>query len=522
MIARPVQMNDLLAKGTPYHVALAIQAEARAKVAPYIVEYVGATDEYILRVPGTMNEYLLEKQLNKGGGFQYVEPDWVIFPQVTPNDTLYGSQWHHTKIQAPAGWDLNRGEAQIIIAITDTGVRLTHEDIASQLVSGYNAVNDLSQANGGQVNDLNGHGTFVAGEAGARGNNAKGVSGTGWNNKIMPVRISNDSGGGSQISWMTRGQRWAVDNGARVINTSYSGVESNSFQTTGAYITGQNGILVFAAGNAGSTNNIDHADVTIVGATTSTDSLASFSNRGTATDVVAPGVGIFSTTFSSNTSYQGGWDGTSMAAPIAAGVAGVIAGTNPSLTGANLRTILHGSCDDLGSSGEDNLYGNGRVNLNKAIRKSYTDFGFRPDGLTIIRGNVLGGGLNELVAQDNAYLRVGAVPVFDSNEPIIVEYQFHTTNLMTATLDVSTEVKGGTGSIIHSIDVRNKNTGLWERLDTRSVPLSDTSFTVSAANAGKYVEADGTVRVRAAVRLNPGVSGVNSFYADWVSIKTKA
>lgn len=507
MIARPLQMNDMLAKGIAYHVALALQADARARVAPYVVSYHHRTDEYILRVPDTKNEYLLHKELVAGGSFQYVEPDWVIFPMVNPNDALYGNQWHHPNVQANLGWDMFRGNGTVVVAVTDTGVRKTHDDLDDRMVLGFNAVNNLSEANGGQVNDLNGHGTFCAGEVGAEGNNSIGVTGMGWNTKIMPVRISNSSGGSSQISWMTLGQQWAVDNGARVISTSYSGVESSAFQTTGQYITNHNGILCFAAGNAGSTNNNDWPDVTIVGATTSGNVLASFSNRGTATDVVAPGVGIWSTTFGSDTQYQGGWDGTSMACPIAAGIAGVVAASNPDITGAELRTILHGSCNDLGNAGEDTLYGNGKVNLNLALRKAYNEYDFRPTSFQRIRGSNLGGGLAECRTSDNTYARTGAVPVFDSGEPIVHEYQFTSTNLITATLDVTVEIKGGTGTVIHSIDVRNKNTGLWERLDTRTVGTGDTTFTVSAAAAAKYVETSGLVRVRSAVRLNPGTSG---------------
>src|SRR5207237_949281 len=150
--------------------------------------------------------------------YQYVEPDWICYPQLTPNDPFFGSQWHHATIHSEKAWDVLTGSSSITIAITDTGVDHTHPDLMALLVPGYNAVDNLAETSGGQTNDVNGHGTHVAGDAAAAGNNGIGVSGVGWNFRIMPIRVSNVSGGGSSSSALSAGARWAADHGAKVIS----------------------------------------------------------------------------------------------------------------------------------------------------------------------------------------------------------------------------------------------------------------------------------------------------------------
>ena len=154
MIARPLQMADALAKGTSYAQALAQHEKAVELVSGLTVKYVQATDEYIIRVPKGSDENTVSAQLMSEGVFQYVEPDWIVYPTVIPNDTMYGQLWAHTKIQSPLGWDLFRGSNSVIIAVTDTRVRLDHEDFAGALVSGYNSASGVSQANGGDVSDM--------------------------------------------------------------------------------------------------------------------------------------------------------------------------------------------------------------------------------------------------------------------------------------------------------------------------------------------------------------------------------
>ncbi len=321
------------------------------------------TGELILRVPKGADDARFAAQLSASGKFQYAEPDWLVFPQGNPNDTLFSSQWHHQRINDPAAWSVWTGAPAITVAVVDSGVDFHHPDLAAVMVSGYNAVSKLTQAAGGDVSDVSNqsHGTAVAGCVGAIGNNGVGVAGVAWNLRIMPVRASNEPTGSAVLSTVLAGCRWAADNGAKVINASYSGVNATSVQTTGAYVRDRNGILVWASGNNGSYlgSSVDWPDVFIVGATGQDDQRPAWGNYGPALDVVAPGLAIMST--EKNASY-GLHEGTSFSSPIAAGVIGLAWSVAPSATRAQVLGFVQNSAMDLGAPGADDTYGLGMVN----------------------------------------------------------------------------------------------------------------------------------------------------------------
>ncbi len=186
------------------------------------------------------------------------------------------------------------------------GIRLDHVDLVSNLVSGANSASGtaVAQSSGGAVNDLNGHGTHCAGIAGASGNNALLVAGVNWNSRLMPVRVSDLSSGNSSLSALQAGALWAAQNGARIVSTSYSGVNTSSNNTTGGtMINTWNSLWFWAAGNAGSD----------LGATTIPTSSWSAQRtprtrrsprselRRRRLDVMAPGDAILSTWLSSST-----------------------------------------------------------------------------------------------------------------------------------------------------------------------------------------------------------------------------
>jgi subtilisin family serine protease len=192
------------------------------------------------------------------------------------------------------------------------------------------------------------------------------VSGVGWNFKIMMVRVSDVSSGSSSIEYITSGARWAADHGAKVVSSSYSGVDSPSVGTTGTYIKSRGALYLYAAGNDGrNLAGSDYPDVIIVGATDQNDAKASFSAYGLAVDVFSPGVNILSTL---NGGSYGQKSGTSMATPIANGVIGMIWSVNSNFTPAQAESFLSSSCDDLGSPGDDSTYGWGRVNVYRGVQ----------------------------------------------------------------------------------------------------------------------------------------------------------
>ncbi|MHC4380964.1 MAG: S8 family serine peptidase, partial [Planctomycetota bacterium] len=243
-----------------------------------------------------------------------------------------------------------------------------HPDLVNNLIPGYNQVSGQWENLGGDMEDINGHGTWVGGCIGADGNNGIGVAGISWDIQLMPIRVSESPGGGAYLSDLTDGARVAVDNGASTVSASYSGVGNSSVGTTGTYIKGQGSLYLYAADNNGTNHSgFDYPDVIIVGATDSNDNKASWSSYGLAVDCVAPGVNIESTALGGGYSAP---SGTSFSTPLTNGVAAMIYANNPGISAQDVEDILLDNCVDLGSPGEDDTFGRGLVNLRAALEAS--------------------------------------------------------------------------------------------------------------------------------------------------------
>ena len=374
LIVRPIQVEDAVAQGMAPAQASAQRDQAIARLAPLVQYTLDVVDHHIIRVPAGVTENEMSQFLMATGQYQYAEPNWRVFPTLVPNDAQYGSQYAHQRMQSEPAWDVTTGNNAVIVAITDTGVRLDHQEFTGRLVSGANSATGTAtpQASGGAVDDINGHGTHCAGIAAARGNNAVGVAGVAWTVRIMPVRVSNSTGGSSSSAALQAGAIWAAANGARIVSTSYSGVASASNQTVGAAMrTNNNALWFWAAGNSNVNGGADnYPDLQIVASTDSADAKSSFSNFGPLIDVAAPGSSILSTSNSGPTGYVS-LSGTSMACPAAAGAAALILSVNTALSATQVRDILYNNADDLGTAGEDDTFGRGRVNVGRAIADAY-------------------------------------------------------------------------------------------------------------------------------------------------------
>lgn len=280
---------------------------------------------------------------------------------VVPNDPYFASQWHHAKIESAAAWDHQRGTG-VTVAIIDTGTNCSHADLAGKCVAGYDYVNrDNNPA------DDQGHGTHVAGIAAMLTNNGVGGAGVGWDSLIMPVKVLDRTGNGGH-SAIASGITFAADNGADVINLSLGGFfTSSTLRNAVEYAIGRGVVVVAAAGNENTSNPSYPAaynGVIGVAATSQSDQRASFSNYGNTIDIAAPGVAIQSTVMTGG--YQA-WSGTSMASPVAAGLAALLVAQNPSRTPAQIEQILEQTADDLGESGWDPNFGWGRINARRAL-----------------------------------------------------------------------------------------------------------------------------------------------------------
>jgi subtilisin family serine protease len=363
LIVRPWQMGEWRAMGLNENELAAARVKAAAALANNTVVYYPEVDDYVVSVPAGMDENTYSGQLMATGLYQYAEPNWRCFPIGAPNDPLFGQQWHHVNMRSVQAWDTpggpGLGSQSVIVAVTDTGIDVNHPDLAANRVPGYHAPSDTPEVLGGPINDINGHGTHVAGCAAAVGNNAVGVAGTAPNVKVMMCRVTDASNGGAALNELTESARWAIDNGAKSASTSYSGVSSGSIQTTGEYIKSKGGVYLYAAGNDGSYwSNFDHQDVIVVGASNPADDRTGWSGYGPGVDLFAPGEGILA---SVNGGGYEAWSGTSMATPVANGVVGLLFSQNANFTPQQIETLLFKGCKDLGEPGNDDIYGWGRA-----------------------------------------------------------------------------------------------------------------------------------------------------------------
>ncbi len=313
-----------------------------------------------LRLPEVPDLTRLKETLSSLSFTAFVEDDHVVRISATPNDPHYGEQWHLPSVSAPQAWDITTGSSGVTIAVVDTGVDYTHPDLKGKCLPGYNFVDRSSDPM-----DDHGHGTHVAGIAAAVGNNSTGVAGVDWKARILPVKVLDAQGSGYD-SDVAAGIRYAADHGAKVINLSLGSPDySYTLEEAVNYAYNQGAVVVAASGNSGSSVNYPAAcDRAIaVGALDSGDKLAYFSCQGPEIDLVAPGVSILSTLPGS----YGKMSGTSMASPVVAGCASLVLAANPGYSPAQVKKALEAGATDLGPTGFDNGYGNGKVNAYAAL-----------------------------------------------------------------------------------------------------------------------------------------------------------
>ena len=325
-------------------------------------KYMKELDSYVV-LTNSKNETLLTvEKLKKRKDVEFAEPDMYCEPVGNfdiPNDPSLSQQWWVSNINLPQAWDVNKGSSNIIIAIIDSGCDISHPDLVSKYVPGFNFF-DINT----NTQDVRGHGTAVAGCAAAATNNGIGGAGAGRNCMIMPLRVS-DATGYAYWSTIAQAMRWAADKGARVANASFACGESTTIQSAAQYMNSKNGIFCCSAGNqAKQLVGVNFPEVIVVGATDSADNLASFSNWGSSVDLVAPGVICYTTTLGGG--YQW-WSGTSFSSPITAGVVGLLLSTNSALRPADVDRILKTTSKDLGDPGYDLKYAFGRINAYNAI-----------------------------------------------------------------------------------------------------------------------------------------------------------
>ncbi|MCP3914381.1 MAG: S8 family serine peptidase [bacterium] len=370
LLARPLQPEHAAERGLSQAALEARANAARDRLAQYeLVRYVVETDEFLFRVPEGATENSVARQLLATGDFQYVEPDWLVFPIECPDDAQFASQWHHAtdRLRSCDAWNLETGDPNIVVALCDTGIRITHEDLQLHRREAYHVPSGTWENAGAPIHDVHGHGTNVTGTAAGNGNNGIGIAGVGWNLGHRMMRVTDSPGGSAPLSNLTNAARTAADSGDKVASVSYTGVTSAGVDTAGEYVRSQGALLVWAAGNSSSNLQGPRDDnVIVVGATNPADQLASFSSFGPFVDLTAPGVDVLTTANQHDAAYSA-VDGTSFACPLTAGLCALIWSRDPLLSPEEVEEILRASCDDLGAPGIDNTFGHGRINLFNAM-----------------------------------------------------------------------------------------------------------------------------------------------------------
>ena len=452
---------------------------------------------HILDLPYQASERAFVERFQSQPEVEFAELDRIVAPaDMTPNDPWYANwEWHLKKIQAPTAWPTTTGSNNIIIAILDTGVDGTHEDLISKMVPGWNTYNNNSNST-----DVAGHGTAVAGTAAASSNNAIGVASVCWACPIMPIRVS-DTSGNATYSAIASGLNWAGDHGARVANISYIVSDSSTVTTAAKYFQGKGGVVTSSAGNYSTFSSAaDNPWILTVSATDQFDVIYSYSNTGNNIDLAAPGESF-------STKKSGGYvsvGGTSYSAPIVAGVAALVISANPSLTATQVQNILKQSADDLGPAGWDPSYGYGRVNAARAVSMAgggTTDT--TPPSVSITSpaagATVFGSVSVQVSASDNVGVSAvslsvdGMLAVVDTASPYT--FQWDTTlvsnglHTLTAT---GADAAGNTSSVSVSVNVNNSVVDLIPPSVVITSPSNGSSVSV---NVSVYVNASDNVGV---------------------------
>jgi subtilisin family serine protease len=366
-----------------------------------------------LSVSGAWARFKAEK------GIRFAQPNYIYRAQSVPNDSFFAYQWNMNNtgqvagaisgvdIRALKAWGRTHGSTNIIVAVIDSGIRYTHEDLVANMwrnpgetpnngidddhngyiddVHGIDVVN-----NDGDPVDTDGHGTFCAGIIGAAGNNGKGISGVCWDVRLMGLKFMESSSGSTEGA--VRCIEYAVAKGAKILNNSW-GTGAGTFDP-GIKATldaaGQAGVLcVFPAGNENGINIDEHPVYPACYDSTNIISVMSFDEKGgranhsnfgaISVDVAAPGTNILTCTVTGNYGYR---SGTSMAVPHVSGACALLYALNPQLDWRQVKQIILDSAERRDAFTGLCVTG-GRLNLAQAAARVIPEEWLLKHGLSV-------------------------------------------------------------------------------------------------------------------------------------------
>ncbi|HKP10800.1 MAG TPA: S8 family peptidase [Blastocatellia bacterium] len=359
-------------------------AHAQGRVEPLMRSSRGG-DLLLINLEGESVEDAAAR-LRRDARVEFAEPNYLWHAAAVPNDALFNQQYAlmntgsfltgkpGADINATQAWDITTGSDDLVVAVIDTGVDLSHPDLAPNAWANPREVpnNGVDDDGNGYVDDVHGwnylsnspkvyddpdddwHGTHVTGAIGAAGNNEIGVAGVAWRVKLMVLKFLGTQSGSTADA--VKAIDYAIDQkrrgqNVRVINASWAGEGESQSLKSAIINAGDNGILFVCAAGNGPINDdgrdvdsspvypaawsADVPTIIAVASVNNTDSYAPFSNYGlTRVQVAAPGVFTISTT--PNDGYGYG-QGTSMSSPLVTGVAALLFSHEPNLSPAEAR-----------------------------------------------------------------------------------------------------------------------------------------------------------------------------------------
>jgi len=378
---------------------------------------------YRLTFPASLDVQEVVGAFGRDPNVEFAEPIPVAYLADVPDDELYDQLQHLPQIMAAEAWDIHHGEdgASVVVAIVDSGVDYNHPDLtqnvwqnlaedadgdghtlelnSSTLVweldpGDINGLDDddnghaddligwdfydLASGQDNDPEDLFGHGTHCAGIAAGVTNNGIGIASISWNLRFMIVKgFDWDDGASGHDAYGA--MIYAAENGADVISNSWgTAIYSQAEHMAVEYSAGFDNLIVAAAGNDDSAG-ISHypsayPHVLATASVASTDQKASYSHYGITVDISAPGGdptdgGITSCVIGGG--YEG-WQGTSMATPMVAGLLGLVESYQPGWTKQQIATQVFGTADDIDAvnPGYEDLLGSGRINAYRALAET--------------------------------------------------------------------------------------------------------------------------------------------------------
>jgi subtilisin family serine protease len=335
---------------------------------------------------------IIAKILMSSNTLEYAEPYYIPQLLYIPDDPYKNNQYYLNLIQAYDAWDIEQGDSNIVIGIVDTGFDFSHPDLVNAVAYNYrDTIDGIDNDNDGFVDNYygwdfgemdndptyvsNAHGVHISGIAGATTDNNFGMSGIGFNCKVLPIKVINDN---DQMIYTYEGIIYAVEHGCRVVNCSWG---SSTFpgqfplEVTKYATLVKKAIIVAAAGNQN--NEIRYFPASLpyvvsVAATNQYDTKWSNSSYYYGIDISAPGSNIFSTWPNTGFIYS---NGTSMAAPMVSAAAALVFSHYPQLNNLDAIELLRTTADKIDTISSNLIYknklGSGRLNIYNALSDTF-------------------------------------------------------------------------------------------------------------------------------------------------------